>query len=344
MSTYEPIYELTRGNIVESIHYGAVAIVDSRGNLLSSWGDPYLNTYLRSSAKPFQALPFIENRGETRFALTPSEVALICASHSGTAEHVRAVEALQKKIGVKESDLLCGAHYPYYEPSADEMKKRGEAPHPYCHNCSGKHTGMLAHAKMRDLPLADYINPQHGIQQTILKTFAEMCDLQIKEIELGIDGCSAPNFAVPLYNASLAFARLCDPKDLPAARAEACAHITSAMMAYPNMVGGPDNFDTHLMNVTKNKVVIKGGAEGYQAFGVLPGVSPIYPQGFGVAFKISDGDAKERARPGVSLEILRLLGVLEETELEQLKEFGPKKVLTNWENRPVGEARPLFKL
>ncbi len=354
-SPFQPLFELTRGDafqelrnqIVESVHFGALAIVDSHGKLMASLGDPMAVTYLRSTAKPFQALPLIESGGKEHYNLSDSEIALICSSHSGTDEHVRAVMALQEKTGVKESDLLCGTHAPMHEPTAERMRKQDEPLTPLRHNCSGKHTGMIAYARMRALPYDTYIDPKHPIQQTILTTFAEMCKLDENQVVVGTDGCSVPNFAVPLYNAALAYARLCDPAGgnvLPENRAKACQVITKAMTAHPEMIGGPERFDTRLMEVARGKVVSKGGAEGYQGIGVMPGVLSSDSPGIGIAIKISDGDLKDRAIGAVSLEVLRQLGVLNAGELEELAKFGPSFPLKNFRKYLVGRGQPRIDL
>jgi len=341
---YQPVFELTRGNIVESVHFGAAAVVDSHGKLLASLGDPYLVTFLRSSAKPFQALPFIERGGHEKFGLTPREVSLMCSSHSGTDEHVEMVKGMQAKIGVSASDLLCGTHYPIHEPTADAMKVRGELPTPYRHNCSGKHTGMLAHAKLRSEPLESYLDFHHPVQESILQAFAEMCELPAESVELGIDGCSAPNFAVPLYNAALGYARLCDPHDLAPGRAAACRTITSAMMTHPDMVGGPGRFDTALMRAGKGSILVKGGAEGFQSVGLLPGALGAGSPGIGIAIKVSDGDPTDRARTAVALAILQALGALDAQQLEELSSFGPQIQLQNYRKLKIGVSRPAFVL
>lgn len=339
---YQPIFELTRGKIVESVHFGAYAVVDAHGTLLASAGDPYLITFLRSSAKPFQALPFIEQDGHQYFGFTPQEIALMCASHSGTDEHVETVRAMQAKIDVGVQDLLCGMHDPIHQPTRDAMLLRGEMTSPYRHNCSGKHTGMLAHARLRGAPIGNYLDLDHPVQQSILHTFAEMCSVPAQQVEVGIDGCSAPNFAIPLYNAAWGFARLCDPSDLESKRADACRVITHAMMAHPEMVAGPERFDTLLMQVAAGKVISKGGAEGYQALGVMPGVlSPDAP-GIGIAIKISDGDNTDRARSSVALALLKTLGVLDERDLERLAAFGPVRQLYNYRKLHTGESHPLL--
>jgi L-asparaginase II len=339
---YVPVFEVTRGRIVESIHHGAAVAVDATGKIIFSLGDPQIVTYLRSTAKPFQALPFVERGGTDHFQFTPKEIALMCASHSGTDAHVAVVRAMQAKIGVAESDLLCGAHYPYHEPTADALKMRGEQPTPYRHNCSGKHTGMLAHAKFRNLPIQNYVDFHHPIQESILQAFAEMCDVPPDKVELGIDGCSAPNFAVPLYNAALGYARLCQPDQLAADRARACNLITSSMIAHPDMVGGPDRLDTKLMEVARGRILVKGGAEGYQGVGLLPGAIGSTSPGIGIAIKISDGDPNGRARHGLTLALLQKLGALSGADLEALSAFGPRKTLRNFRQLEVGESRPIL--
>ena len=341
---YQPVLELTRGRIVECIHFGAAAVVDSHGKLLASVGDPKLVTFLRSSAKPFQALPFIERKGHEHFGLTEREVALMCSSHSGTDDHVAVVKGMQAKIGVNVDDLMCGMHYPYHEGTSDAMKVRGELPTPYRHNCSGKHTGMLAHAKLRGAPLENYIDFHHPVQESILQAFADMCVIPAEQVELGVDGCSAPNFAVPLYNAAFGYARLCDPFAQDSTRAEACRTISTAMMANPDMVGGPGRFDTALMLAGEGKILVKGGAEGFQSVGLMPGALGPDSPGIGIAIKISDGDPSDRARNGTALAILQALGALNEEQLAKMAAFGPRIQLTNYRKIEVGESRPAFTL
>ncbi len=349
---YQLVVELTRGRIVESVHFGAAAIVDSSGRLLAWTGNPRVVTFLRSSAKPFQALPFIERGGDQTFHLTSKEVAILCGSHDGTDEHVEVIKGIQAKVGVQESDLLCGVHPPYHLPTQEAMRVRGEIPTPNRHNCSGKHTGMLAHARMRGLPISDYVNPEHPVQKTILEILDEMCSIAADQTEAGTDGCSAPNFAIPLYNAALGFARLCAPRGLSAERAAACRRITAAMMANPVMVGGSDRFDTRLMEACSGRIISKGGAEGYQAVGIMAGALGADSPGIGIVIKISDGDVAShsgfdpnlRARSIVALEIMRQMEYITGKELEAMADFGPLRPVLNWRKLVVGETRPVFTL
>jgi L-asparaginase II len=350
---YQPVFELTRGAVVESIHFGAVAVVDSLGRLLAWYGNPNVVTFMRSSAKPLQALAFIERGGDQAFHLTSKEIAILCASHEGTDEHVEVIKGIQVKVGVQESDLLCGTHLLSHLPTVEAMRARGETLTPNRNNCSGKHTGMLAHAHMRGLPLADYINPDHPVQKTILETVSEMCGLEPAKVVIGTDGCSVPNFAIPLSNAALGFARLCDPRSLSQERASACRRITSAMMTNPVMVSGVGRFDTRLMEVCSRRILAKGGAEGFMALGILPGALGAESPGIGIAFKVADGDLsvrnadgsfRNRVRPAMALEILKQLGYVSDKELEALAEFGPVRPVTNHRKVVVGAARPAFSL
>lgn len=350
---HAPLLELIRGRIVESIHYGSIAVVDANGRLLASYGDPQTVAFLRSSAKPFQALPFVERGGVEFYGYTPRELALSCASHESAAIHLEAVAALQKKIGIEETNLQCGGHMPGDVEMFRKFVISGETPTANYNNCSGKHTTMLAHAKMRGLPLENYLEISHPIQQDILNTLAEMCGYEREKTELGVDGCSAPNFALPLYNAALGMARLCDPRSLPEPRAAACRKITSAMTSYSEMVSGFGEFDCEVMKIGAGRIVTKRGAEGYQIMGILPGVLSSDSPGVGVAIKVSDGDLGQRkddltessrVRSTIALEILRQLGALSPEQIQSLSKFGPVRTLKNHRGIVTGQARPAFTL
>lgn len=351
MTMPQPLFELIRGSTVESTHFGSIAVVDSDGILLHSHGDPHTVAFLRSSAKPFQALPFVEQGGVEHYRYTQAELALSCASHETSQMHLDAVQALQAKVGIQETHLQCGPHLPGDSQKLREVIRNDIRPTANFNNCSGKHTSMLAFAKMRGLPLETYLDFEHPLQLEIRKTLSEMCGMDAEKIELGIDGCSAPNFAMPLFNAALGVARLCDPHTLNAARAAACKKITAAMTAHPEMVSNWGEFDTELMKLGRGKILTKRGAEGFQVVGVMPGV--ISERGVGIAFKVTDGDkatmddaleTHARVRPAVALEILRQLGALNEKQLKSLAKFGPEKILTNYAGLVTGKSHPAFEL
>jgi L-asparaginase II len=351
--TAQPLFEVTRGEMVESIHYGSIAVVDTHGKLIASYGDPQVVAFLRSSAKPFQALPFVEGGGVDYYGLTPRELAIACASHEGSDRHVQTVEGIQKKIGLEETALQCGLHMPGDVEAFKSLIIHNRQPTPNRNNCSGKHTAMLAYAKMRDLPLENYLDIDHPIQQEILATLAAMSQLSVDEVKLGTDGCSAPNFAIPLYNAALAMARLCDPRELSVERTSACRKITSAMTTHPEMVSAYGEFDEQLMRAGEGKIVCKRGAEGYQIIGLLPGALHAKASGVGIALKVSDGDSSRmaldlshstRVRPAVTLEILHQLGALSSEGQQALAAFGPRKPVKNHRGIITGQSQPVFKL
>jgi L-asparaginase II len=349
----QPLFEVTRGRIVESVHHGSIAVVNANGKMIASYGDPQRVAFLRSSGKAFQVLPFVERGGVEHYGFTPRELSLACASHEGSDMHVQAVEELQRKIGIEESQLQCGVHMPADTNAFKTLIQNDSQPTQNRNNCSGKHTAMLAHAKLRGLSLDDYLDINHPIQQDILASFADLCLLPVSSIELGTDGCSAPNFAVPLFNAALAFARLCDPRELSKERAEACGKITSAMTMHPEMISGYGEFDEQLMRAGEGRIVCKRGAEGYQIIGLMPGVLGAGSPGIGIAFKVSDGDAgrmslkletRNRVRPAVALEILRQLGAVSSKQEQALASFGPVLPIRNHRGIVTGESRPAFKL
>lgn len=336
-----PLVELTRGPIVECIHYGAYAVVDASNHVVQSAGDPEIVTYLRSSAKPFQILAFVEAGGVEAFHLTDRELAVMCASHHGTDDHVKVISGIQKKIGVTESDLMCGIHPPYDRATAERMLKNSEPITPLRHNCSGKHTGMLALCKLKGFPKEDYLNPEHPAQKLILSTFSQVTGVPLEQIILGTDGCSAPVFAVPLHAAAWAFAQLADPAALPEPRQSALRHIFRAMTANPDMIAGPNAFDTDLMLAGRGKILTKGGAEGYQAFALLPGACGKESPALGICIKISDGDqgSGSRARTLLSTEILRQLGALDAAQMLELADYATRPQY-NWRHIEIGQIRP----
>jgi len=330
---------VTRGNITESKHYGAFVVVDSLGNIIASGGNPNFVTFMRSSSKPLQILSLLERGGVDRFGFTEQEIALMCSSHSGTDEQVSILKRLQDKVGISPEDLLCGISPPSDKKTYKRMLKEGEIPTTLRHNCSGKHTGMIALAKLLDVPYTNYISPEHPVQKLIIETFADMVNISSEKIVLGIDGCSAPVFAIPLYNAALSYARLCDPDK----HAMACKLVTKSMSKNPGMVAGPGRFDTRVMKEFKGTLVSKTGAEGYQAIGILPDATRKGSPGIGICLKILDGDPEQRARSTALIEILLQLSLMPLEYVEQLADFYSRPV-KNWQKMDVGEIRPCFNI
>jgi len=320
------LVELTRGALVESVHRGAVAIADSRGQLLASVGDVDSPFYPRSSLKPIQALPLLESGAADAFQLGPEEIALACASHSGEPMHTERVSAWLTRIGCAEPDLACGAHPPRYEPVWEAMIRRGEEPTRVHNNCSGKHTGFLSVTRHWKIASEGYERHDHPVQQAVAKALGELAEAT-GALPWGIDGCTAPNFALPLSAFARALAKLAKPDSLTETRAKTARRIVSAMMAHPELVAGTGRADTLIMRACKGRAAVKIGAEGVFA-AMLPDA------GLGIAIKIDDGAARASE--------IAVAAVMEKLGLPTAA-FVRKPVL-NTRGATVGEQRPAAAL
>jgi L-asparaginase II len=274
-----PVAAVRRGELVESVHRGRIAVFDPRGDELEALGDPAAYVYLRSSAKPFQALPLILSGTADAFGLTDEELAVACASHNAEEPHLAAVGSILEKARLSEGDLQSGAHLPMYEPAADELVCRGEEPRPIHGNCSGKHAGMLAVCVHEGYETLDYRDPGHPLQRRILGLIAEICGVEDDEVLISGDNCGVPAFALPLRSFATGLARIATGDELPDQLAGAALRIRDAMRSHPFLVAGTGRFDTELMERTH--LLVKGGAEAVLAVG--------NPEGWGMALKISDG-------------------------------------------------------
>jgi L-asparaginase II len=324
--------EVTRGGTVESVHRVHVAVVDGAGNLVTHAGDPGFVTFLRSAAKPFQAVPLVASGAADAFGLTDAELALCCGSHGGEPMHVRTVEGIFAKAGISPDLLKCGTH-PLWSKAAKDALAGGK-PTPKNHNCSGKHAGMMVLQKHLGADPADYLDPQSPAQKLILQAVATCAGIPASEVRVGTDGCSVPNFAVPLAAGARMFARLAMPTGLPDAETTALARLSRAMAAHPEMVGGSERFDTALMGAGEDRLVSKAGAEGVQGVGDLA-------TGMGLLLKVEDGTS--RAVAPATVEALRQLAWLEGRAFEVLGDWW-RPAITNWSGKLVGETRPVLRL
>lgn len=309
--------KVIRGETVESVHRGHLIVLTGDGEVLLSIGDPQTVTYFRSASKPFQALPFITSGAAHEFGFTEEEVALACASHSGEPVHVEIAARMLEKIGLKESDLQCGTHLPFNENESERLLRANAEINQLYNNCSGKHAAMLAFARRINADTDRYLLPQSPVQQAILKTVSIFCEVPSDEIGIGIDGCCAPNFAMPLRAMARGFLNLVAPRDDFADDVvrSVAARVVSAMIKYPELIGGSERLDTMLMKAASGELISKVGADGVWLCGVLP--CDKYPKGLAVALKIEDGDDK-RARPVVALAVLKRLGILSGDALPDL--------------------------
>lgn len=338
----EPLVEVTRGSITESRHRGHIAVVEPDGNVIATAGALDYVTFLRSSAKPLQAIPLLVSGAADSFGFTDREVALACASHNGEPIHTILAASMLHKIGLGVEALHCGVHEPYGLEAARALHQHGEQPNALHNNCSGKHAGMLALAIHLGASIDNYEHPENPVQKVIADTISQFSGVPVTDMAVGIDGCAAPIFGITVKAMALAYARLVAPPETFDNKTRgACERIVSVMSAYPELIGGTsDRLDTDIMRAAPRRVISKVGAEGVYTAGIAP--CKEWPNGLGLALKIEDGDDK-RARPVVVVESLRQLGVLQDESLEAVARYAFFPVHNRRED-VVGEITASFEL
>jgi L-asparaginase II len=325
----ELIVEVTRGKIVESRHRVAACAVDASGKLLYRAGNVDAPTYLRSAAKPFIAAAVMEAGAGERFGFEPHEIAVMAGSHFGEAFHVDAVCSILRKIGMNESALQCGVHWPYDEATSNAMRCAGEAPTVLQNNCSGKHAGILALCKTIGADTTTYLEEKNPAQRYILAFCARISDDDAATWPVGTDGCGIPVYATSLLNAARSFARLASLSGVGDRDGAALRTVRDAMIAYPQYVAGSGQFDTELMVAARGNLAAKGGAEGVHGVGAIA-------QAVGYVSKVLDGSS--RARAPSTIACLRRLGIIDSAIAGRLGGFASPTVY-NRAGHAVGEIR-----
>ena len=326
MERFQLVARSLRGGLTECWHFGALAAVDAAGGRVATVGGPELPVFLRSAAKPLQAIAMLE------LGLEAFDLALVCASHGGCEVHATGARRLLEMRKLAPAALLCGAHEPLDATAARTLSDSGQAPSALHNNCSGKHAGMLLACVEAGLSLGDYVSAEHPLQRRIARTVARFCGVDEATLEAGVDGCSVPTHRVPLAAMARAYAALARPESLaePADR-ERAERVYRAMTEAPEMVAGPGRFTTRLMEVGGGAILGKEGADGVYAVGVR-GKRP-----FGLALKIADGT--EVCRDGVVVDALRQLGALDADQARALEAFRTVPRM-NRRGRKVGEVVP----
>jgi L-asparaginase II len=329
---HEPICASFRGGHPENIHYGSFAVVNAQGVLLARMGDVHTPIFTRSSLKPFQAMPLVALAAE-RYQLDDADIAQICASHSGEAQHVQRVAALLAKIGAGEQALACGCHTPYFYSATGQTPEPGARYSRLQHNCSGKHAAMLLLAHALDQPQASYLEPSAAVQQQIARSVSHFSGVPVAELVRGIDGCSAPNCALPLRALAWAFARLTlsEPDNV---YGTAPHRIARAMSRFPELVSGQGRNDLTLMRAGRGDWVSKVGADGVQ-------VLASFSRGIAIAAKCADGSLPALMLAFVSA--LEQLGWLDAHSRDALSPLLPPP-MKNAAGIEVGEWRSLLQL
>ncbi|MBZ9844260.1 asparaginase [Mesorhizobium sp. CA5] len=276
------LVEVTRGEVVESAHRGAVSVFDADGKAVWEIGDTDRPVFPRSAVKAIQALPLVESGAADAYGFGNRELALACASHSGEPAHVELANAMLARAGLDRTALECGAHWPSSHDATIALARAGNVPNALHNNCSGKHSGFLCTCVHAGISHAGYVKAGHALQEMVRDAMQSVTGAAHDVDHCGIDGCSIPTYAVPLKNFAQGFARMATGRGLAPARAKAAKRLLSACMAEPFLVAGTGRADVALMQAAPGRIFVKTGAEGVYC-ATLPEL------GLGIALKCDDG-------------------------------------------------------
>lgn len=318
------VVNVVRGSLVESKHEVTAVVVDSSNRIINSWGNYEVKIFPRSSIKPIQAMAIVLSGADKKFDISPIELALSCASHSGENQHVNTVKNWLKRMNLTEIDLECGAHLPMDTKSSAELLSNKITLTALQNNCSGKHTGMLATALALGVPTKNYIHADHPVQKLVKEIIENFSEEKIDHAHTAIDGCSIPTYNMKMRNLALAMARFSHPSMLDEAYQSAAQKIYTAATTNPFYVAGSDRYCTRMMSDLKDKALIKTGAEGVM-FAAIPSLQA------GVVVKAADGAT--RAAESAMSYILNDLKILN-TEL--FKNKYQNIAITNWNGIQTG--------
>ncbi len=312
-----PLVHAFRGSVCENVHFASTVVCSKTGDIRQMFpGSGEYRVFLRSAAKPFQAFPLYQNLDAKNIPL--EEWAVICASHAASQQQLTLVQKVLDRAGVGPEALQCGPHAPADEAMAKMLLCSDMKPTAIHNNCSGKHAGMLLACRLYGWPMETYLEPSHPLQQQILKTIEAYSGTS--DIEIGVDGCGAPVFALPLKNIARLFSHLAYLPEFSTLR--------EAMTTYPEIVGDPERIDTQLMKISNGNLIAKVGAEGCLGVGNLQ-------TGEGLAVKMHDGNNEIRDRMMIAiLEDLKWL----DSEQTQFLWAQPRfsKERSNTQGRSVG--------
>nr|MBN2276736.1 asparaginase [candidate division Zixibacteria bacterium] len=331
----EIVARVYRGAKAESVHCGSIAVVNAKGELIHYFGDPQFFTFARSSPKPFQLMPLIATGAADKYGFSAKQLSIMCGSHIGSDHHREVVLSNLKAAGNSPEDLKCGTHVPIYMTMAGEYPRQGEDKDPLRHNCSGKHSGFLALARFLGEDVGEYLNPRSKVQQLVLDGISRMCEIPRDEILVSIDGCSAPNFGMPIINMAMAFQKLAGGRGGDEKESQILQRIKAAMTEFPEMFSGEGRFDLALMRSFPGNIICKAGAEAMQGIGFAD--PPL-----GIVVKIHDGNP--RALYPVCVELLRQLGIIDRADnFKHLRPFYNPEV-RNYAGLLTGSIKAEFSL
>jgi len=317
------LIEVTRGPLVESFHKGSLAVCTPDGAQVVAVGDITHPVFPRSAIKAIQCVPLIETGAADQYGYGEAEIALACASHTGTPRHAELAAKMLADAALSEPALGCGAHMPLGSSAQKALIRSGHEPSQLHNNCSGKHAGMLATARHLGEPIEGYWKPDHPVQRRVHAILCELTGLPLNHDVMGFDGCSLPNWAMPLGTMARLFARFVTKTGMAPDRRRAVDRILNACWAEPELVAGPGRADTVVMRRLPGRIFMKTGAEGVYAGG--------FPElGLGFALKIDDGTT--RASAGAVIALI-------ERVIPEAQGLMARRTIKTWRGMEAGEIR-----
>ncbi|NMR29686.1 asparaginase [Crystallibacter degradans] len=307
-----------RNGFIESRHLGSAVVMAADGSVVTELGDISAPIFPRSALKPFQALASMQSGVPLRGV----QVALACASHTGSLEHMDVVNGMLKAADLTDEDLQCPEAWPQDETARGWLVRTDRGRQRVAFNCSGKHAGFLWACAENGWDTKTYLDPNHPLQRRVMEIIEEYTGERISH--LATDGCGAPVPAVSLTGLARAVGKLAKAPSDKNADARA-ATIATAMVDYPWAVQGHGEENTVVMEDLE--IIAKLGAEGVMVMGTDTGVS--------VAVKILDGGARSASLVGLTL--LAAAGALDAEKVGPVLEKVVKPVLGGGD--PVGRIR-----
>lgn len=323
------LVEHTRGGIPESFHRGVICVVDEAGAIKASVGDVKQVCYPRSALKYFQHIPLLLSGAFDHYGFTLKDLALMCGSHNGETMHTQGASHILNFIGMDASALKCGSQPPTLKADATALIREGKEPNVLHNNCSGKHSGFLAYCKFKGLSTENYLDPNHELHKEIRRITALFCEMNEEDLIMGIDGCSAPIFAMPVYNQAIAYKNLVAPEKFGPEIAEACHKVVKAVASYPEMIAGTKRYCTDLIAASKGRIIGKTGADGVYSIAIPA-------KKWGICIKIDDG--KMGPQYNVAQALLEQLNLLEPEEAQALSSYLELDI-RNWSGIHTGSTR-----
>lgn len=329
---FTTLVEEYRGGLLENVHYGAISVVNEKGEILYKTGNPEHMTYLRSAAKPFQALPVMMRRIDEVYGLTSKEASLFTASHRGETFHIEALESLFQKMELNEESLRCCSTYPLNEEAKADRHRANEGARKIFHNCSGKHAGLMGLSKYMGWDVKTYYKTGHPVQREIIEMMANIAEVPKASIPQGIDGCGLPIFALPLHKIAYSYLKLACPDLIGDADIRNAAAATAKLMNdNPVMIADTKFVCSELLK--DDNLTAKGGAKGVYGIGLRK-------ERLGISLKVSDGS--EQVWPCIIASILERIGYSNQETINRLYALIPNTIFNDG-GTVVGERRAVFQ-